>query len=86
MDERIKKYEYRVARNVFFMIGILFSLFAVNIHLVNSRLSYLGWTLMGIIAAALIIYAIVQYVMGERLRVSIEAEKGMEKENGDNHA
>jgi hypothetical protein len=75
MDVRIKKYEYRVARNIFFMIGVLFSLIAIDMQLIDSRLSYLIWAITGIIVIVLIAYAIVQFIMGERLRVSIEAEK-----------
>ena len=75
MDVRIKKYEYRVARNIFFMIGVLFSLIAIDMHLIDSGLSYLMWALIGIIVIVLIAYAIVQFIMGERLRVAIEAEK-----------
>jgi len=71
MDERIKKAEYRVGRNVFFVLGTLFSLLIVNIHLGASWL----YTLMGFLAGFLVIYAIVQYVIGERLRTSIEAER-----------
>ena len=71
MDERIVKAEYRVGRNVFLMLGVLFSLLAVNVHFLNLWL----FALMGGLAVLLIVYAIVKYVTGERLRTLIEAEK-----------
>lgn len=71
MDERIKKAEYRVGRNVFFVTGVLFSLITVNIHF----LSWWLYVLIGGIVFFLLIYAIVQYATGERLRTLIEAEK-----------
>ena len=64
MDERIKKREYRVARNIFFVLGVLFSLLAVIIHLETLWLQNFGYILMGLLAVLLCTYAIVQYVMG----------------------
>ena len=71
MDERIKKYEYKVARNVFFILGVLFSLIVVSFYISTPWL----WTLIGILVGVLCVYAIIQYIIGERLRKSIEEER-----------
>jgi uncharacterized membrane protein len=71
MDIRIKKAEYRVGRNVFLLLGFLFSLYAVNFQLGISWLFYIGHAIM----AFVVFYAIVQSVTNERFRKSIEAEK-----------
>jgi len=71
MDERIKKREYRVGRNVFFMLGVLLSLLAVSL---SFEISWLYFP-MGFLAGSLIYYAIIQHITGERLRKSIEEEK-----------
>ena len=75
MDIRLKKRAYLVSRNVFSLLGVLFSLLAATILFETSWLQYLGYSLMGALAILLCIYAIVQYVTGERLCTSIEAEK-----------
>jgi Ca2+/Na+ antiporter len=71
MDERFKKAEYRVGRNVFFMLGFLCSLYAVNFQLWISWLFYIGYAVMALI----VVYAIAQSISNERLRKTIEDEK-----------
>ena len=68
IDERIKKSEYRVGRNVFLGIGFLFIAIAVY------SLSSISWLMFIIIALIVIlcVYAIVQYVQNSRLYNSME--------------
>ena len=62
MDEKVKKAEYRLARNAFFMCGLSFLLLVIFI------LTYIAWFiyLTFILMAAVIIYAIAQAVKGEK--------------------
>jgi len=62
MDIRKKKVEYRFARNVFFMLGIIFLVFAVNAILLFMWLFYVIYALFAI----LVIYALIQWVVNER--------------------
>jgi len=71
MDERIKKAVYRVARNVFFLIGVIFMIYAVNFHLEISWLFYIGHA----VTAIIVIYAIYKQAAHKRLSESIESEK-----------
>jgi Flp pilus assembly protein TadB len=70
MDERIKKREYRVARNVFFLLGITSFIFAVNVLVWLVWLVYIIYALM----AVLIIYGIAQWITNERYYKSLEDE------------
>jgi dolichol kinase len=58
MDERVKKAEYRLARNVFFMIGVIFFLLALEVLTLIVWFQYLIYML----TAFLLVYAIVQSV------------------------
>ena len=71
MDTRIKKAEYRVGRNVFFLLGLILIICAVYFQLWLSWLSWIIFALMGL----LIIYALYQWVANARLFKSIEDEK-----------
>ena len=77
MDVRLKKRAYYVSRNVFSLIGVLFSLLAVTFFFETSWFQHLGYVLIGVLTTLLCIYAIVQHVTGERLRLSIEMEKNI---------
>jgi len=74
MDERIKKYEYQVARNCYLMLGALFSLIAVTTQLEISPLFYFVWAIKVLLLVIICIYAIAQYKIGEKLRESIKSE------------
>ena len=71
MDERIKKAEYRFARNVSFVFGILFSIFLI------ASLTELAWvySLRNVLFVFALLYAIVQLVINIRFFNSIEDEK-----------
>ena len=71
MDHRVKKAEYRFGRNVFFSLGIIFSIYVVYFQLWLSWLSNIALALMGL----LVIYAIYQWVANARLFKSIEDEE-----------
>jgi len=71
MDSRVKKAEYRFARNVFFMLGIIMSIFVVYFQLWLSWVSYIAFGLMWL----LILYAIFQWIENTRLFKKIEDEK-----------
>ena len=68
MDARHKQRAYRVSRNVFVLLAVLFSVLAATILLEASLLQYLGYALMGAIAVLLCVYAVAQYITGERER------------------
>ena len=63
MDERIKKREYRLARNIFFILGIIFSILAGNI------LFQFWWynLIFSVLCVFVCIYAIVRWSKNERL-------------------
>ncbi|MDR0325215.1 MAG: DUF3784 domain-containing protein [Oscillospiraceae bacterium] len=71
MDDRIKKAEYRVGRNVFFLLGLIFFVLAV------FCLSLLSWLLYVLYAltAVTCIYAIVQWITNERLYKTFKDKK-----------
>ena len=71
MDYRIKKAEYRVGRNVFFILGVLLSVYAVYFQLWLPWLSYIAYAL----TSLGIIYALYQWIVNERLYKSIEDGK-----------
>jgi len=71
MDIRIKKAEYRVGRNVFFLLGLMFIVCAAYFQLWLSWISYIIFALMGLV----VIYALYQWVANARLFKSIEDEK-----------
>ena len=71
MDARVKKAEYRLGRNVFFMLGIIMSVFVVYFQLWLSWVSYIAFGLMWF----LILYAIYQWIANARLYKEIEDEK-----------
>jgi len=71
MNYRIKKAEYRVGRNVFFLLGITISVFAVYFQLWLSWLSYIAFVVMSLV----VIYAIYQWIANARLFKEIEDEK-----------
>jgi len=74
MDERVKKYEYQVAKNIYLMLGVLFSLIAINIHLETSPLFYFGWAVKILLIVIMCVYVVAQYREGEKLRESIKSE------------
>lgn len=71
MDARIIKSMYRVGRNVFFILGFMFLTLSIYCLFLFSWLLYIMFALGAIVA----VYAIVQYIMGERLSKSIANEK-----------
>jgi len=71
MDIRIKKAEYRLGRNVFFLLGLTFLVYVAYFILWFSWLSNIGFAIM----ALTILYAIFKYVANVRLQASIEEEK-----------
>ena len=71
MDIRIKKAEYRVGRNVFFLVGLVFSIYTVCFLYWITWLVNTGFAIM----ALTVLYAIFQYVANIRLQASIEEEK-----------
>ena len=71
MDPRIKKAEYRVGRNVFFMLGVLLLLCAIYFLVWQPWLGFIGYALMVII----IVYALYQWISNNRVYKAIEEEK-----------
>ena len=72
MDDRIKKAEYRIGRNVFFLIAVLFFVLSAQILLSLKWLIYV----VNAIIIILIVYAIVSSVQTTRLEKSINREHG----------
>lgn len=63
MDYRKKKLEYRLARNVFFLLGVLFLVLTLAIALSISWL----FIVVNVLTAIFIVYAVVQWVLNERI-------------------
>ena len=64
MDERVKKADYRLGRNLFILIGVMFSVFIIGVIL---SLMWIGIILIG----PIIIYALVHDAKNRQLYYSI---------------
>jgi len=76
MDPRVKSGEYRLARNVFFLLGLMFLVFPVHWVFMIPFLDFVGYALIG----AVMVCALVQTISNQRYYNTLEKDKqkGME--------
>ena len=55
MDENVKNNAYRISKNVFFLLGVMFVLFAIHFATFINAFKYASWSVIAIVIA----YAIV---------------------------